>query len=371
MGRSLFWKEKVALISLLFLSVFNSRAQTFSTENITYTCRAARLETVMSFLSKQSGYDFIYSKGIVDVSKPISLTVKDKSINEVLALIERQADVSFKLHERHIVIKSNPKPVSVVLPQRKARQLIAIEPAFESNDSMLITSTSRTIPTRIFDSQATQLEKNLNKRITELQQLLGANVPHNIPKYYVNRINFNNRYNGWYASIGTYVSDNASGLEFQAGLRYLYGVFTPRWSAQHGFYGAYGVGNSLRLSGHFSINTMYVFSGYTDNWIIHHPRIPGYPDRPDTRETDIKRHHQVKLALRYSFNENLSLRAGPVFNYQNKIHKDDDNIEYRQSGNGNSTYLITNQPGITHFSQRWIGWEMSLQYRINFYKKNP
>ncbi|MEJ0030672.1 MAG: hypothetical protein WDO15_10035 [Bacteroidota bacterium] len=175
------------------------------------------------------------------------------------------------------------------------------------------------------------------------------NVPHNIPKYYVNRINMNNRYNGWYASIGTYVSDNSSGLEFQGGLSYLYGVFNPRWAANHGFYGAYGLGNSMQLNGHFSINTMYIYSGYTDTQILHHYRT-GIPDVPD-RQTEIKRNHQVKLALRYSFNENLSLRAGPVFNYQNTINE--------------SSHMPT-----FHFSQKWVGWDISLQYRVNFYKRS-
>ncbi|MEI9919905.1 MAG: STN domain-containing protein [Bacteroidota bacterium] len=352
MARSLFLKEKVAaLTSLLILLAFTTHAQSSSSQNITYTCRATQLETVLNSLSKQSGYDFIYSKSIVDVTKPVSLNVKNKSINEVLSLIERQANISFKLHDRHIVIKSNPKPAPVIQrPDEKAIASIKPMPALESNDSLLLTSNSRTIPVRAFDSQARQLESNLNRRILELQQLLGVNVPHNIPKYYVNRINFDNRHKGWFAAIGTYVSDNASGVEFQGGLSYVYGVFTPRWAIDHGFYGAYGIGNTLQLSGHFSINSMYVYSGYTATQVLHKV----------VRQNEVRHQHQVKFALRYSFSENLSLRAGPVFNYQvktiNKAPLNPSPLDYRRD----PTLRFTNQ---------WIGWELSLQYRINFYKR--
>jgi hypothetical protein len=378
MARSLFFKEKGALISLLFLSFFGSHAQAPSDQSISYSCRATPLETVMNVVSKQSGYDFVYSSSIVDVSKPVSLTVKNKSIGEVLALIERQADVSFHLYDRHIVIKSNPRPAPVEMPQNKRRQMAVIQPTFRVSDSLLLTSTRKTIPLRMFDSQATQLESHLNKRIIELQQLLGANIPHNISKNYVNAINFSNRYNGWYASIGTYVGDLASGLEFQAGLKYLYGVFTPRWSAVHGFYGAYGIGNSLQLRGPFAINTMYIFSGYKDSQLVHHYRM-GIPDGPDSRHSEINRHHQVKLGLRYSFNENLSLRAGPVFNYQTTVKQVSavpsnnttyGSIEYRPGyGNPNTGLTTLFYTNTTRVVDKWIGWDISLQYRINFYKK--
>jgi hypothetical protein len=367
MAKSLFWKEKVALTSLLFLLVFNSHAQTSSSKNISYTCRATELEAVINVLSRQSGYDFVYSSSIIDVSKPISLTVKDKSINEVLRLIEPQADVLFKIHDRHIVIKSNPKPIAIILPQQ--RQAVNIRPAFATNDNAeipgagLLTSTSRAIPMRMFESQATQLENHLNKRIIELQQLLGANMPHSIPKYYVNRINISNRYKGWYVSLGTYVNDNASGLELQAGVRYLYGVFVPRWSADHGFYGAYGIGSSIQVAGGFSINAMYVYSGYTNTDIVHHSGKAGSAWL-DSRDTEVRRHHQVKLALRYAFNENLSLRAGPVFNYRSTFN------QLSPILSPNIPYGIFEYQRPTRVTDRWVGAEIALQYRINFYKKD-
>lgn len=379
MAKSLSWKAKLtALTSLLYLAILSSHAQT-SSSDITYTCRATPLETVMTVLSRQSGYDFVYSSSVVDLSKPVSLTVKHTSINEVLTLIEQQVDVSFRLHDRHIVIQSNPKPSRVVLPQRNERKIAEIQPAFKADDTPLLTSTNRTIPVKVFESQATQLENHLNKRIVELQQLLRANLPHNIPGSCLNAINFNDQYNGWYTSIGTYVGDGASGLEFQGGLKYLYGVFTPRWSATHGFYGAWGIGTSLQLKGRFSVNTMYLFSGYKDSQLIHHYRM-GVPDGPDTRNTVTTRHHQVKIGLRYSFNENLSLRAGPVFNYraimsQSSVippaNKPYGNIEYRPGYENPATISNTRfYATTTHFAEKWIGWDISLQYRINFYKKD-
>lgn len=384
MARSLLSKAaKVALSSLLFSLSVTSYAQTLVSktsvsQTITYSCRATRLETVMTDIARQSGYDLIYSKSIIDVSRRVSLTVRNKSITEVLALIEPQADVSFRLHDRYIVIRSNPKPAAVEIPERTKKQIAVAQPALDADDSPLLTSTSKAIPVRIFESQAKLLENNLNKRIIELQRLLGANMPHNIPNQYVNRINFYNRYNGWYTSLGTYVTDNASGLEFQAGLKYIYTVFTPRWSADHGFYAGYGIGSSLQLRGRLSLNTMYLFSGYKDSEVLHHYRM-GVPDGFDTRHTVTMRQHQVKLGLRYSFNENLSLRAGPVLNYRSTLKQvsiippgdiPPGSVEYR-TGYGAPTAISNTQffTKSSHLTERWVGWDISLQYRINFYKK--
>jgi len=159
----------------------------------------------------------------------------------------------------------------------------------------------------------------------------------------------------------------------------LYGVFNPCWTPDHGLYGAYGIGSSLQLRGRFSLNAMYIFSGYSDSQLIHHYRM-GIPDGPDTRHTEIKRQHQVKLGLRYSFNENLSLRAGPVFNYRSTVSRFSlvppnnaiyGGIEYRP-GYGTPTTISDAQSYTNTFrsAERWIGWDISLQYRINFYKKD-
>ena len=385
MARSLFWKEKVALSILLLLFVASALAQTSSSSTITYTCRVTRLETVIDFLSKKTGYDFIYSRNLVDLSRPVSITVNNKPINDVLILIERQADVSFMLRDHHIIVKSNPRPAPVITQSTTARQLTRVEqpPSFKSNDSLLITSVSRHIPTKTFESQALLLESHLEKRINELQKLLGPNVPRNIPRYYVNRINFNNRYKSWYAAVGSYVGDGSAGLELQAGLPYLYAVFTPRWSAEHGFYGAYGVGNSFALTGNFSFNTVYMYSTRSKTESVY-PLATRMQAGPEFRHVEAERQHQVKLLLQYALSKNISVRVGPVLNYRNTVNQTSivspamsESFMYRQLGTattGSPTFGYQNGPFIspsktTRLFETWVGWDASIQYRINFFDR--
>ena len=390
MARSIRWKVKVALNVLLSATIFililinvTANAQS-NVRGINYSCRAARLETVMNFLSKNSGYDFIYSRDLIDISRPVSLTVKDKSINEVLSLIEQQVNVSFKLQDRHIIVKSNPKPFIANSKIRIERQ-ISTAPSFKGADSLLITSVTRSIPLRPHVSHASLLKDHLDRRISELQALLGPGVPRNISPFYISQINFNNRHRSWFASAGTFVGDNSSGLELQAGLPYLYAVFHPRWTRDHGFTGAYGVGNSLNLTGNFSFNTIYMYSGRTTTESMFPFSPPTVQTGPEVRRTEILRLHQVKMAVQYAFSKTISVRAGPVLNYQSTTRRTtifadnaypETNFVYRQSGGYYGTSTVVYQNGqmissstITRNFATWLGWEAALTYRINFFQR--
>lgn len=394
MARSIHWKEKVALDVLLpsaifILTLINIPAaaqpeadRSNNSTRITYSCHSARLEAVMDYLARNTGYDFIYSRNIIDVSKTISLAVSDKSIADVLLLIERQANITFKIQDRHIIVKSNPKPplvASRVPTERKALKVTS--PSFTSSDSVLLTSTSRTISIQPHESHTLVLQHQLDRRIHELQSLLGPGVPRHISPFDISQVNFNNRHRGWYASVGTYFSENRSGLELQAGLPYLYAVFTPKWAFDQGFTGGYGVGSSVNLVGNFSFNTIYLYSGKTKTESVYPFGPPMTQMGPELRTTESVRHHQVKFSVRYSFSKNLSFRAGPVLNYRNTLRQASfispnsyPEVTYYGQNSGNGTLTYRNGQAIpattiTRTFESWIGWDASLSYRINFFQR--
>jgi hypothetical protein len=378
MGRILHWKAKVVLSSLLLLLTFGAFSQSLpATKNITYSCRSERLGNVIQYLSKQSGYDFIYSRDLVDVSQLVSLTVKNKPFSEVLSLIERQASVSFKVKDHHIIVKNNPRLKQAEVQTAK----IVSPPDLKSNDSLLITSISRDIPAMQFQSHAAALQDHLDKRINEVQRLLGAGTPRNIPQSYLSRINYNNRYKSWYASAGTFASEDGGGLELQAGLPYLYVVFTPHIAAQ-GFYGSYGVGNSFSLVGNFSFNTMYLYSSRTRSESAF-PFVSPMGLGPEVRRTETVRQHQVKMTVQYAFSKNITVRLGPVLNYRSQVNEisigalngiPESNTYYSSGTGSTSTAVIRNGQVISASRVRWtstswIGWDASIQYRINFFDR--
>jgi len=375
MARSLYWKATVVLNILLCYALTGFGQSTSLKNNITYTCRAEQLGSVIQALSKQSGYEFIYSRDLVDISKTVSLTVKNKSIDEVLALIETQLDVSFKVSDRHIIVKNNPKSKAAEL------HVATVEvPALELSDSLLITSISRSLPVVAFESHAALLQDHLDKKISEVQKLLGARTPRNIPAHYISRINLNNGHRGWFAAVGASFGDGGAGVELQTGMPYLYAVFQPHVTSGNGFYGSYGVGNSFDLRGNFSFNTIYMYSSCTTAETEYPFRGRMLPTGPGIRTTQTVRTHQVKLMIQYAINKRFIVRAGPVLNYQNTLTDvviTPTTISPEESsGYGSITptnIKVVNRNGqlvptqnSTRSLDSWIGWDASILYRINF-----
>ncbi|MEJ0030671.1 MAG: STN domain-containing protein [Bacteroidota bacterium] len=129
---------------------------------------------MINSLAKQSGYDFLYSKNIVDVSKLVSINIKNRPINEALTMIERQVNVSFRMHDRHIVIKSNPKPVTIIQQPEKQVANIETKPVLESADNLLLTSNPTTIPEKVFESQATPTGKQAQQKDHRAAAIVGS-----------------------------------------------------------------------------------------------------------------------------------------------------------------------------------------------------
>lgn len=386
MARHLFWTERVALSTLVvfLLSIQPVFSQQPRTATITYTCRATNLESVMEFLADNSGYHFIYSRDLVDITRPVSLNVNNKSIGDVLTLIEKQTNVVFKVLDRHIIVKPLPKSdvpeKSGVITQPVVAKASIDQPMKGPTINPLLTSVARNFSVSPVTSNKSVLESRLNRRITELQATLGPNVPRDIPQMYVNRINFNNKNRGWFASVGTAVSDHSTAAEIQGGLRYLFGVVQPRYSVERGLYGAYGVGNSFTLMRNFSFNTIYMISGTRESGTIY-PFNPLGKTGPEFQVTNTMRHHQVKLAIQYAVSPNFSVRLGPVLNYKTFITEivpiRGDYYGYYE---GTFIYRQPNTPDIIYRNgqfdtqsisrfETWVGWEGAVSYRINFSRR--
>lgn len=73
-------KKKLILCMLIFVSGI----QLLSAQNVTLNYRDVRLETVMNSITQQTGYVFIYSQPPVDTGKTVSITVTEKTLNDVL-----------------------------------------------------------------------------------------------------------------------------------------------------------------------------------------------------------------------------------------------------------------------------------------------
>src|SRR6478736_7428690 len=144
MARSIFWRDKGACnfvaVVLALLAAIHVNAQSIQLSKITYTCKSVNLETVINDLSKLTGVNFVYSSNKIAISTPVTFSVKDRSLNDVLALIGKQLNISFKIQDQHITVRSNGVPLSVPLVAPVSVSKIQLPIAIEANREMLATT---------------------------------------------------------------------------------------------------------------------------------------------------------------------------------------------------------------------------------------
>jgi len=68
---------------ILIATIMQVSASSFA-QRITLNTKNTALEQVLKDIRLQSGYDFLFSEGLIKSSKPISISVKNAAIEEVL-----------------------------------------------------------------------------------------------------------------------------------------------------------------------------------------------------------------------------------------------------------------------------------------------
>lgn len=382
MAKSLFWKGKVArsiaIITVTALTVLHLNAQSFQSQKITYSCKSASLETVIDDLSRSAGVHFVYSSNKITTSTQVTLSVQNRPIDEVLTQLSQQLNLTFKIQDRYITIKSgNHLPIKNEITFQKVDPAPATASSSEKEHSL----TEFQLQKQAEATQVFSREGDQEKYLVKVQPYFAHSVLKNVPIQYVKPTARNLHGMGWFTSVGPVINSYSAGLELQAGLRQAYVVFIPTWLQDDQFHGALGIGTSLRLSGIFSINPVYSFAS------LKKTETPGLTTTPGVRTPSYQinaatSHHQIKLMLQYSFSNKFNLRAGPTFNQSNT------NYQYQPTVTGYTVFndmhtdphapletgprqiSITNQaqtvPSDVTVNKFWLGWEASFSYRINF-----
>ncbi len=93
------------LITILMLVAILSASGKVRSQRISYSGKRVPLTKVLSVIKKQSGYVFFYTYGALDKAKPVSLNVKDATLNEVLELCFKGQQLTYKIEDKTILIK--------------------------------------------------------------------------------------------------------------------------------------------------------------------------------------------------------------------------------------------------------------------------
>ncbi|HTJ52692.1 MAG TPA: STN domain-containing protein [Cyclobacteriaceae bacterium] len=333
---------------------------------------------------------FIYSTNKVEAAKSVSLSANGKTLDEVLCTLAKEFNLSFKIEGQHVLIKTvvpalilkktdltasivpHRKSSTYTIPVAKPQPLEATSTQTDISENEYATSTSKNID--LFASNDYS-----KKQLAQLQPYFDSTFLKRIPARYTQAINKNNIHTGWFMSAGVLVNNYSSGLEVQAGLRGIYGIFSPSWLRKTGeLHNAYGLGTSINLKRNLSVNLAYLYASINREEKDYSTNInSGATYVPCSRRIN---HHQVKLLLQYALTKNLNIKTGLTFNqtqtrttYVQVIEVY--NTHNVDSGPKSGAYGPPPSPHtvmvVKHdqFTNMWLGWEASLSYKINFLRK--
>ncbi|WP_256006768.1 SusC/RagA family TonB-linked outer membrane protein [Pedobacter deserti] len=92
-------------IVILLATFLHVSASSFA-QKITLSKSKADLRTVLRHLSAQSGYDFIYTDVLLEKSNPVSINVKDASLNIVLEAVFENQPLQYLIEDNTVILKA-------------------------------------------------------------------------------------------------------------------------------------------------------------------------------------------------------------------------------------------------------------------------
>lgn len=372
----------VFLVLAIWAAGITSYAQSIGSRKVSCAFQSTRLDEVIRRLSQEAGVSFIYSSTKTNLSKVVTLSVENQSLEETLNQIGAQLDVEFKMQGHYVLIKQQAAevksfrrnvagrvPVSSVNQQVSRSQpgyLVANQS--ESRRLAIPSFTERELPA--FDVLLTQSEVST----VPLPQSRGisARRPNQA---------------GWFISAGTVLNDYSSGFELQAGIRSAYVVFVPTWTSNLLYHQGIGLGTSIPILRDLVIAPIYVLGKSQDLLAA------GWNEGRDAVGSTKKEkviHHQLKLMVQYAVAPSVIVKLGPTINQSTTtvdFYKVTSTVIERRavlrpsiSGLGEvppTAGLVTvdritttrsSKVGESVDRKSWLGWEASVAVKINFLK---
>ena len=101
------------IIIILTTAVLHVSAAGYA-QRITLSEKNAAISKIFDQISIQSGYDFFYNFRLIDQAKPVSITVKDADINDVLKVCFRNQPFTYSIKEYTVIVKLKGKGLTEV-----------------------------------------------------------------------------------------------------------------------------------------------------------------------------------------------------------------------------------------------------------------
>jgi TonB-linked SusC/RagA family outer membrane protein len=98
-------------IILLVATILQASASGYA-QKITLSEKNAPLEKVLKEIREQCGYDFFYNSKVIKQANPVSISVLNTELEEVLKLTFKDQPFIYSINEKTIIIKSKPLDIS-------------------------------------------------------------------------------------------------------------------------------------------------------------------------------------------------------------------------------------------------------------------
>jgi hypothetical protein len=349
------------------------------TKSISLSYQDKRFHDVVEDLERVTGLHFIYSSNKIEVNGRVTLSAHRHTLDDVLAQLGKQMNLTFKVQGKYVVIKTLPlAPVSKSISQTT----VSTQTSEPSEDLTRSLAADPFVDTRDF-SAATLTYPQLKKDLQTLQVYFDSNLLQKISSQEIRKIGQHHRL-GWFASGGFMMNDYSVGAVFQGGMRSLYFVMSSSWMSDSKYHGAYGLGSSIKLTRNFSVNPALTFSPMKET-STHTTNFYGH--KVDENVQLKASHWQMKWMVQYALGNHINLNFGPTLNRLHTSFTTNDVSVSRYAqlagfvGNpqGYSAYgrepstqpvttvvVVDSQQKQYQTLQYWIGWEASISYRINF-----
>lgn len=397
MTRCLFWREKVVLSLTIGVALFFITQRGFSQtvlkkypEKLTFSIHGLQLPEAIRQLEKITGLHFIYSSNKIPGHSRVTLSITDRSLEEVLALLGDQTNLSFKRQEQYVVIKTDNES----LVSKEHQQIRRLPEAKNFNYALTLADSGilhASAKKHTYEGLPLVFSKQpFRNQLKDVGMYFDTVRLKQLPREEIRQLNVKNRHRGWFISGGVRLSEYLAGAEFQAGLRSLYVIYSPGLMKGGRYHGAYGLGTSFLLKSNLSVNPAYTYFTFQQK--------ANYSALMNTEahfsQVDLAftaKHHQIKLMFQYAFNENLQLRLGPVINslvttyhlpekrlFDTYIDRSVSTPATGGSSGATSYYpsmgaQVTVVKGFTQYPPEtlrlWVNWEASFSYKLNFFKR--
>ena len=110
-GRKLLITMKLTAI-LLCVSLLKVSAEDVKAQTLTLNFKSTPLQKVFDEIERQSGYSFLYGKRMLQSAAPVSLDLRNASLEQALDAVFAQEPLGYKIADKQIIVsqKTAPQP---------------------------------------------------------------------------------------------------------------------------------------------------------------------------------------------------------------------------------------------------------------------